>query len=97
MASAVTRFECLLPLTVNGSSDYNAIETFKANIAGLCPTFYYPVYDQTNPANSFWAFFGYITATQQATALGFLNTLNAALSAGLTPVKCVVWNGTTEP
>lgn len=97
MAAAVTRFEVLLPLTINGSSDYNAIETFKTNIASLAPTFYYPVYDQLDPTKNYWAFFGYITSTQQSTALGFLTTLINALSPALLPLKCTVWNGTSEP
>ena len=97
MASVVTRFEVLLPLTTGGSPDFNAIEAFKTNLSSLTVTYFYPVYLQSDNSVNYWSFFGYITAAQQATALGYLNTLNAALSAGLTPVRCVVWNGTSEP
>lgn len=96
MASPVTRFEVFLPFANQGTPDDTAIQNFITSMKTLSPDFFYQVYS-TTAGVQFTAYFGYITTAQQPTALGYLNTLNANLSAGNTPVTCVVWNGTSEP
>lgn len=98
MATAMTRFEIQLPLFTDGTPQSNAVNTFLDNIGTLCTFVWNPQSVYTNHDRSNGAYiaivYGLITAAQQATALGYLNTLNAALGA---PVLCTVNNVTSEP
>lgn len=100
MANALTRFEVELPFVDGGSAQDTAIQNFKTSMLTLCPlyfsNFYKEVANGTITQSNFCS--GFITSAQQATALGYLNTLNNALvAAGSATVWCTAWNVTSEP
>lgn len=100
MATTVTRFEIWLPLFADGTAGANAVAQFVQNMATLCPVIHgdayvTPLNGQLNVSDQqVKLLYGQITLTQQATALGFLNTLNQALGA---PVNCIAFNVSTQP
>lgn len=100
MATTMTRFEVQIPYTAD-SAQQAAVNQFLDNIGTLCrfsynQQFVFSSHDLSgNPPAQFIALiYGLITTAQQPTALGFLNTLNAAFP---TPVVCFVSQVTTEP
>lgn len=100
MSTALTRFEVELPLATTGTAQDNAVQQFKISMRTLCnlyeSQFNKTAQDGTFSQSSFCS--GYITAAQQATALGFLNTLNTSLNAAGSPnVLCTAWSVTSEP
>lgn len=100
MATSLTRFEIVLPSVDTGSSDDTAMTNFRRNMETLTTRLFFTTayrYDASDALTQRSILYGYITIAQQSTALGYLNTLNAALSAGNTPVDCEIWNVTSEP
>ena len=95
MASSATRFEVILPLFSDGTSQANAVAAFISNMESLCTVNLVPVYPNTQAGSSQGnLLFGFLTAGQQSTALGYLNTLNAALGSNCV---CYIWSVTLEP
>lgn len=96
MSSTVLRFECVIPNTDSGTPQNAAVLAFINNLAGLTTTVRYQaiVTDTLGNDTFLQIVYGYLTAAQQATALGFLTTLNTALGKNSV---CAVWNGTLEP
>lgn len=98
MSSPVTRFEVLLP-NVDSSTDptsWNAINTFQTNMESLTTLYVYQVNNMAN-GKQYASVYGYLTSTQNSTALGYLNTLNSSLSVGVGPVMCVSTSGSSQP
>lgn len=97
MATAMTRFEVQIPLT-SDPTQQGAMNTFLDNFGALCPFIYNPQYVYSSHDLSTGQYtaliYGLITAAQQATALGYLNTLNTAFA---TPVVCTMNDVTSEP
>jgi hypothetical protein len=102
MATSLTRFEIVLPSVDSGTPSDTAIKSFITSMLTLCQlvmTSAY-VYPQSGGGTTVGqnVLYGLISAAQQVTALGFLNTLNAALvAAGGTAVLCTVSTVTSEP
>lgn len=103
MSTTFTRFEVQVPLFSDGTPEKAAVDTFLDNIGTLCKftynaEFVFTSHDLsgTPPAEYIAIIYGLITTAQQATALGFLNTLNTALGAS-GPVVCIVSTVTSEP
>lgn len=101
MATTLTRFDVELPFydpTAN-PTQYNAVQTFLTNIAsiaygGLYYQYNMYAYNSSGYVRESNFTSGFITSAQQATALGYLNTLNAALGFN---VLCIVYVVTVEP
>lgn len=96
MATAFTRFELQIPQDTDPNHQA-AVTTFLDNLGTLCKFTYSGQYLYTNletQGEQVAIVYGLITTAQQATALGYLNTLNAALGANVT---CIVWPVTSEP
>lgn len=91
MSTPLVRFECFIPVEGSGTSEDTAIQTFFTNMQALTPCVQQVVYVGT--VYSYW-FVGFLTSAQTTTALGYLNTLNAAMPS---PVTCNSWNVTGEP
>lgn len=98
MATVLTRFEVLMPALTGDPTHDNAINTFIANMNTLCQL---EVYDggffalNGYPAGNYQVFYyGLLTSTQTSTALGYLNTLNAALGFN---VPCISFTVTQQP
>lgn len=96
MSTSLIRFEIQLPQFQSGSSQDLAVQQFLGNIQTLCPYLIYPctLVDQVGNDTSSSLLYGMITTAQAPTALGFLNTLNAALGF---QVVCITWNVNTQP
>lgn len=104
MATNYTRFEISLPQTYQGTPQDDAINTFRHNMealiqnnpAGANRLAVYTAYeyDVTDNNTQHSIMYGLLTAAQQSTALGYLNTLNAALGSN---VLCTVHTVTSEP
>lgn len=96
MAASLTRFEIVLPVFADGSSQQTAVNNFIASITGLTPVVQYTAYQTTGVGQQTQqnVIYGLLTAAQQAQALTFLNTLNAALGSN---VLCTVNTVTSEP
>lgn len=96
MSTILTRFELQIPQD-NDPNHQAAVTTFLDNLGTLCKFTYSNQYLLTNletQGQQVAIVYGLITSTQQATALGFLNTLNTALGSNIT---CIVWQVTSEP
>jgi ketopantoate hydroxymethyltransferase len=96
MATNLTRFEIVLPNVDTGSAADNAIQQFLTNMKTLCQLVMYTayIYPQAGGLTQQNVLYGLITTAQQATALGYLNTLNAALGSN---VLCTINAVTQEP
>lgn len=96
MATNLTRFEVQLPLFADGTSQQTAVNQFLANVNTLCDIILSTTYvNKTNGSQVYTQLaYGLITTAQQATALGFLNTLNTALGFN---VLCTINTVTSEP
>ena len=97
MATNFTRFEIVLPNTDAGTPAQSAINTFLSNMETLCQLVMYTAYileQGTGNISQQQVLYGLITTAQQTTALGYLNTLNAALGFN---VLCTVNIVTSEP
>lgn len=96
MATNFTRFEVQLPIFADGTTGSNAVAQFLANISTLCDYISNPQYVHKTDGSLVYTnlVYGLITNVQQATALGFLTTLNTALGFN---VLCTVNPVTTEP
>ena len=101
MPNVLTRFEIQLPSYGDGTPEAAAVTQFLASIQTLCDTLTYQAERVTMSSNgvpssyqSCTILYGLITVSQGQTALGFLNTLNAALPA---PVICTINQVTQEP
>jgi hypothetical protein len=102
MATVLTRFEVRLPYYSGTDSNGNlnatdiATNNFRASIGSLVTFAYEDVYvvntDGTHAQNEL--VYGELTPAQNTTALGYLNTLNAALGYN---VFCVTYAVTTRP
>lgn len=96
MATNLTRFEVQLPLFADGTSQQTAVNQFLTNVNTLCDLILSTTY--VNKVNGTQVYtqlvYGLITTAQQATALGFLNTLNTALGFN---VLCTINTVTSEP
>lgn len=105
MATTVTRFEVQVPQFASSTDrpSYDAVNTFLGNMGTLCEFVLVQNELHSQPditiVDAFvWVIYGIIQTTQQATALGFLNTLNSALvTNGKSPVVCIAWNVQSEP
>lgn len=102
MATAVIRFEVIVPYISNESdpTHYQAVQTFFTNMETLFSTppqalFNYQINNLATPSTYFNCF-GYVTSSQQATALGYLTTLKNAIEPTY-PVNCVTWAASTQP
>lgn len=96
MSTSMTRFEIQLPLFADNSSQKAAVDTFITNMSTLCIVCQYNALTGTTrtPTGFVNILIGYITSSQQATALGYLNTLNTALTSN---AVCIVNGVTLEP
>ena len=97
MATVFTRFEIVLPNVDGGTPADNAIQQFIASMRSLCQLVMYSAYIYPQGSGNLTqqnCIYGLITTAQQATALGYLNTLDTALG---TPVLCTVNAVTSEP
>lgn len=96
MAANLTRFEVVIPSVDTGSPADTAITNFRHSMETLTrlKLFTSYVYDVNDNLSEESTLYGWITVAQQATALGYLNTLNAALGKN---VDCTIWTVTSEP
>jgi hypothetical protein len=98
MSTVLTRFEVAMP-ALNGDATHDgAINTFLTNMNTICQL---EVYDggyyllNGYPTGNYQVFYyGLLTSTQTSTALGYLNTLNAALGFN---VPCISFQVTQQP
>jgi hypothetical protein len=101
MATALIKFEVRLPLDDgNGTPIDVAIQTFLSSLSALVALSDISDVYQTisSSISQYNLVFGLLTNAQAATALGYLNTLNASLiAAGGTTVVCYTYNVTTQP
>lgn len=105
MASAVTRFEVIIPFpdsTVYPNT-YNAGQAFVASMTTLLAggaankhLYIYQGYDNIAQL-SIWIVMGFLTSAQTTTALGYLATLSSSVDAAFLPIQSVVWSATSEP
>lgn len=96
MSAVLTRFEVQLPLFNDGTSEHIAVNTFVQSISSITNVVNYNAYvtHADGTVTQCNIFYGLLTTLQQATALGFLNTLNASLSA---PALTTIFSVTSEP
>jgi hypothetical protein len=99
MASNLIRFEIVLPNVDVGTLADNAIRQFINNMLSLCQltmvsAYIYPIGGNANVFTSQFLLYGLITLSQQNTAIGYLNTLNASLGFN---VQCLVFQVQTQP
>lgn len=94
MATNLTRFEIVLPMQTD--TNRATIQQFLTNLASLTNYVLTSGYivDNTGTFTNHDIIYGLLTAAQQSTALGYLNTLNAALGQN---VLCTVNTVTSEP
>jgi hypothetical protein len=99
MATNLIRFEIVVPNVDIGSPADIAIDNFINNMLTLTQlvmstSYVYPQGGNNTNFVEHAILYGLITTAQQATALGYLNTLNAALGQN---VLCTVNQVTQEP
>lgn len=104
MPASLTRFEVQLPEAQNvGDPVYIAIQNFLNSLSSLCPyiSIQEPVHttgDLGQYSSVVQVVYGVFPVAQNSTALGYLNTLDAALNAAGQPnAVCIVWPVTGEP
>jgi hypothetical protein len=98
MATALTKFECFLPVQTQGA----ICNTFLDALGPITGSFVFSEVgfysNSTTLLGQQGQVFGLLTAPEQATALAALNTMNASLAAaGAPPALCYIHAVTTEP
>lgn len=96
MSVTLTRFELLLPQYADGTPQNAAVQQFLASLNSTAMYFISQTSEIAagNAETQGVIVWGALTATQATAALGYLNTLNAAL--GIT-VPCISWSVQTQP
>lgn len=95
MATSVTRFECHIPVPVDGSSESSSVNTFMDNVKNLTTCVQDTCYVNISGVATYcYRIYGFLLSSQLSTALGYLNSLNASLGSS---ILCVTEAANSQP